>query len=200
MEYLSRCLGSVAGDKKFKYHPRCKKLNITHMMFDDDLLMFARADIPSVTALFGAFIKFSLASGLLANLHKSEVYTAGIPDSMKLKFADCKPLIEKIVDRVRSWTAKFLSYAGRLQLIKFELGSKKAPVAWEQMCFPKSCGGWNLTNLVIWNKATVVKHLWALSMKQDRLWVKWIHIYYVKNQNFWSMPVPNGLTWSLRKI
>ncbi|XP_056685650.1 uncharacterized protein [Spinacia oleracea] len=235
------------GDKHFKYHPRCKKLNITHMMFADDLLMFSRADIPSVTALFGAFTKFSLDSGLLANLHKSEVYTAGIPDDMSDQiveqigipkgnlFADCKPLIEKIVDRVRSWTAKFLSYAGRLQLIKSvlfgiqmywsqifvmpkkvmkeiqricrcflwtgsDLGSKKAPVVWEQMCFPKSCGGWNLTNLVIWNKATVVKHLWALSMKQDRPWVKWIHIYYVKNQNFWSMPVPNGLTWSLRKI
>ncbi|XP_056695660.1 uncharacterized protein [Spinacia oleracea] len=145
MEYLSRCLSSVAGDKQFKYHPRCKKLNITHMMFVDDLLMFARADIPSVTALFGAFTKFSLASGLLANFHKSEVYTVGIPDSLsdqiveqigipkgyfpfkylgvplttrKLKFADCKPLIEKIVARVKSWSAKFLSYAGRLQLIK----------------------------------------------------------------------------------
>ncbi|XP_056689993.1 uncharacterized protein [Spinacia oleracea] len=134
MEYLSRCLGSVAGDKQFKYHPRCKKLNITHMMFADDLLMFARADMPSVTALFGAFTKFSLASGLLANFHKSEVYTAGVSDSLsdqiaeqigipkgsfpfkyfgvplttrKLKFADCKPLIEKIVARVRSWSAKF---------------------------------------------------------------------------------------------
>lgn len=26
------------------------------------------------------------------------------------------------------------------------------------------------------------------------------HMYYVKNRNFWTMEVPNGLTWSLRKI
>ncbi|XP_056687157.1 uncharacterized protein [Spinacia oleracea] len=58
-----------------------------------------------------------------------------------------------------------------------ESGSRKAPVAWEQLCFPKSNGGWNLKDLTIWNKAAVMKHCWALSMKQGRLWVRWIHTY-----------------------
>ncbi|XP_056687909.1 uncharacterized protein [Spinacia oleracea] len=221
-----------------------------------------RQDVPSVNSLFGAFLKFSGASSLSANLHNSEVYTAGIPADVekqivdaigiqkgsfpfrylgvplttrKLRYVDRKPLIEKTSARIRSWTAKFLSYAGRLQLVKSvlfgmqlywcqifvmpkkvmkeiqqlcrcflwtgsDLGSKKETVAWDDMCLPKSCGGWNLKNLVIWNKAVVLKHCWALSMKQDRLWVKWIHTYYVKHHDFWTMPVPNGLTWSLKKI
>lgn len=57
-----------------------------------------------------------------------------------------------------------------------------------------------MKDLTIWNKAAVFKHCWALSMKQDRLWIKWIHTYYVKQQDFWTMQVPNGLTWSIRKI
>ncbi|XP_056690170.1 uncharacterized protein [Spinacia oleracea] len=78
--------------------------------------------------------------------------------------------------------------------------SKKASVAWESMCLPKNCGGLNLKDLTVWNKSAVIKHCWALAMKQDRLWIKWIHVYYVKNKDFWSMDIPEGLTWSLRKV
>lgn len=145
MEYLSRCLSTVSSARCFNHHRRCKKLEITHMMFADNLLMFARADVPYVTALLGAFTKFSSASGLSANLHKSEVYTVGVSDDVssqivneigiqkgcfpfrylgvplttrKLSFADCKPLIERTISTIKSWSTRFLSYAGRLQLVK----------------------------------------------------------------------------------
>lgn len=52
MEYLSRCLQKASSDSAFKFHPRCQKMGITHMMFADDLLMFARADKHSVKAIF----------------------------------------------------------------------------------------------------------------------------------------------------
>lgn len=43
----------------------------------------------------------------------------GVPlSSNKLNYSQCKPLIARIVERVKSWTAKKLSYAGKLQLIK----------------------------------------------------------------------------------
>ncbi|XP_021866848.2 uncharacterized protein [Spinacia oleracea] len=259
---MSRCLAELTKNKAFKFHPRWKRVDLTHMMFADDLLLFSRADIPSVSALFAAFTQFSRASGLEANLHKSEVYLAGVNDQMgdqlvsllgiakgtfpirylgvplttrKLSYNECKPLIEKTVTRIKGWSARFLSYAGRLQLIKSVLfgvqlywcqifvmpkkimkeiqrlcrsflwtcnkvGSKKAPVAWENLCLPKTCGGWNLKDLITWNKAAVLKHCWAFSMKQDRLWVKWMHTYYIQQKDFWTMPVPNGLTWSMRKI
>ncbi|XP_056695389.1 uncharacterized protein [Spinacia oleracea] len=262
MEYLSRCLAALADNAEFSYHPRCKKMNLTHMMFADDLLMFSRADESAVKALFDAFTKFSLASGLEANLHKSEVYLAGVSDyvasnivssigvpqgsfpfrylgvpltTRKLPFTDCKPLIDRTVARIKSWTSKFLSYAGRLQLVKSVLfgiqlywcqifvmpkkvmkeiqricrcflwsgtdaESRKASISWEQLCFPKSCGGLNLKDLTVRNKAAVLKHCWALALKQDKLWVRWIHDYYIQHRDFWTMPIPNGLTWSLRKI
>lgn len=73
--------------------------------------------------------------------------------------------------------------------------SKKAPISWAQMCLPKSCGGWNLKDLITWNTAAVIKHCWALSMKQDRLRVKWVHMYYIKQKDSWTMPVPNYLVF-----
>ncbi|XP_056688471.1 uncharacterized protein [Spinacia oleracea] len=201
MEYLSRCLTSLNTDTTFRYHLRCKKVDLTHMMFADDLLLFARGDSESVDAIFKAFRTL-------------------------VNYTECKPLIEKIVARIKCWSARLLSYDGRLQLIKSvlfgiqlywcqifvlpkkvmkeiqricrcflltgsEAGSKKAHVSWEQLCLPKSSGGWNLKDLTIWNKAAFLKNFWALSLKQDRLWVKWIHTYYIKNNNFWSMPIPN---------
>ncbi|XP_056685724.1 uncharacterized protein [Spinacia oleracea] len=172
----------MSSEKEFKYHSRCKKLKITHMMFADDLLMFARADVPYVTALFGAFTKFSTASGLNANLHKSEVYTADVPDDIssqtvarigiqkgnfpfrylgvplttrKLSFTDCNPLIERTI---------------------FVMPKK----VMKELRFKESVG--------------------AFCGQQDRLWVKWIHTYYVKQFDFWTMPITSGITWSLRKI
>lgn len=42
----------------------------------------------------------------------------GVPFiSGRLKYSDCHPLIERITSRIHSWTAKYLSFAGRLQLI-----------------------------------------------------------------------------------
>lgn len=29
---------------------------------------------------------------------------------------------------------------------------------------------------------------------------KRVHIYYIKEKDFWTIPVPNGLSWSLRKF
>lgn len=36
----------------------------------------------------------------------------------KLTITDCMPLIEKMVSRIKAWTSRFLSFAGRLLLIK----------------------------------------------------------------------------------
>lgn len=134
----------------FKYHPKCKRIQLTHLMFADDLLMFAKADQGSVVELFKAFHKFSRASGLEANNDKSCIYVTGISHdsathlatlmnmpigelpfiylgvplaAKKLSFTQCKPLIDRITDRAQGWMAHFLTYAGRLQLIKAILGS-----------------------------------------------------------------------------
>lgn len=89
--------------------------------------------------------------------------------------------------RVFLWTGK-------------ELRSKKALVAWERVCASKSSGGWNLTQLDLWNKAAVMKLLWHIANKKDKLWVRWVHIFYIKNKDLWQMNIPNKCSWNLKKI
>ncbi|XP_048498145.1 uncharacterized protein LOC125496667 [Beta vulgaris subsp. vulgaris] len=261
MEYLSRKLGALKENPNFNYHPRCEKLSITHLMFADDLLLFARADMSSVDLMFQAFKEFSAASGLAANLDKSNVYFAGINDDekdrlqqilhipvgnfpfkylgvplqvRKLFYSECKPLIAKVVARIQLWTAKKLSYAGRSQLISSVLqgiqlywsqifllpkkvlreiqsilrsflwsgtsDSRKALVAWDDLCYKKTSGGLNFKESITWNTAAIGKFFWALAQKQDRLWIKWLHAYYIKRRDVWSMEIPKRLSWALKKI
>ena len=41
-------------------------------------------------------------------------------------------------------------------------------------------GGMNVTSLVEWNYACLVKLIWNLSDKNDLLWIKWVHSIYIK--------------------
>ncbi|XP_019248378.1 PREDICTED: uncharacterized protein LOC109227632 [Nicotiana attenuata] len=68
------------------------------------------------------------------------------------------------------------------------------------MCSPKSCGGLNLVNIHIWNRAAIAKICWDVEAKQDRLWIKWIRSYYIKGQQFMQMPAPKKACWMLRQI
>lgn len=42
----------------------------------------------------------------------------------------------------------------------------------------------------VWNKAIMLRHLWAIGKKADTVWVKWIHTFNVRNHNFWFMNPP----------
>lgn len=46
-----------------------------------------------------------------------------------------------------------------------------APIAWSKFYQPKFTGGVNLINFVLWNKAAIIKLLWAIAKKKDQLWV-----------------------------
>nr|XP_016456151.1 PREDICTED: uncharacterized protein LOC107780147 [Nicotiana tabacum] len=145
MEYLNRILGQLHRNGDFNFHPKCRKLNCTHVCFADDLLMFCRADTISIQILHQAFLKFSKASGMKANPSKSAIYLAGVKqefrtemigrlgfsegtlpfrylgiplDSKKISIHQFLPLIERITARITCWSAKLLSYAGRCQLKK----------------------------------------------------------------------------------
>ena len=54
--------------------------------------------------------------------------------------------------------------------------------------------------MVMWNKASVAKHFWAVSQKQNRFWIRWLHAYYSKRQQVVTMPIPQRLSWSMKKI
>lgn len=78
--------------------------------------------------------------------------------------------------------------------------TKKALVAWETLCSPKCMGGLNLTKLSLWNKAAITKNYWDVEHKVDKLWVRWIHTYYIKREQSDNNPVPQQACWMIRKI
>lgn len=74
MEYLSRCMGVMSKNPDFNYYPKCERLNLTRLMFVDDLIMFASANHNSIRKIMDAFHKFLRASGLKASNEKSCIY------------------------------------------------------------------------------------------------------------------------------
>lgn len=129
----------------FNYHPRFQKLDIVNLFFADDLLMFTRGNVTSVKLLHEKFKKFSEATGLKANLGKSQVYFGGVCNEVKLEILEllsyeegslpvrylgvplctkrltvtqCRPVIDKMTCKISCWTSRLLTYAGRLQLVK----------------------------------------------------------------------------------
>ncbi|XP_074289431.1 putative mitochondrial protein AtMg01250 [Silene latifolia] len=71
MEILSRLLRHLPSYPGFSYHPKCVKLNLTHLVFADDQLVFTRGDVPSVVAVARCLEVFAGYSGLQANPFKS---------------------------------------------------------------------------------------------------------------------------------
>ncbi|XP_020254147.1 uncharacterized protein LOC109831221 [Asparagus officinalis] len=146
MEYLSRRLEMLKEDRRFKFHPKCSKMKLTHLIFADDLLMFGKADMSSIISLNTCLQDFCQVSGLEANPTKCAVYLCGVEDNLKaqictyLSFSEgtlpmrylglplttrrishfeCSSLINKITNQFQNWQQnRSLSYAGRIQMIK----------------------------------------------------------------------------------
>ena len=45
---LSRMLNVAAEYGVFKYHPKCKKIKLTHLCFANDLFIFSKGDLESI--------------------------------------------------------------------------------------------------------------------------------------------------------
>ncbi|KAJ9561655.1 hypothetical protein OSB04_006815 [Centaurea solstitialis] len=145
--FFRRCIDEAAS---FGFHAGCADLDITHLCFADDLFVFTYGDVGSVEVLKKALHLFAKHSGLSANLQKSEVFFSnvqvdtqhailnclpfsmgslpirylGVPLSpVTLKVADYGVLISKVKARIGNWKSKFLSFAGRKQLITSVLQS-----------------------------------------------------------------------------
>lgn len=52
----------------------------------------------------------------------------------------------------------------------------------------------------MWNRAAICKLLWCLTLKKDRIWIKWVYEYYIKGADVYDMAVPRQSSWIIRKI
>ncbi|PKI76333.1 hypothetical protein CRG98_003255 [Punica granatum] len=81
IEVLSRLFEAAAQDGRISSQPFCKKLNITHLGFADNLLIFLKGDDGSLRAIMDIFEVFYGMSGLRLNPKKTEIYCAGLGSS-----------------------------------------------------------------------------------------------------------------------
>ena len=127
----------------------CGSTAVSHIIFTDDLMVFLKADKKNARGLKKILDDFSARSGLNINFPKSAIYFGGMVKdrrwiethlslsvgehpvsylglpllSKRLSAKDYAPLIQVVKDRLQTWKAKYLSYAGRLELIRSMLSS-----------------------------------------------------------------------------
>ncbi|GKV01156.1 hypothetical protein SLEP1_g13733 [Rubroshorea leprosula] len=123
----------------------------------------------------------------------------------KLTYKDLRPLIEKITNKLTSWTAEYLTFAGGLQLIASVIHgistfcAKGEKVNWTAICLPKQ-GGLGLKSLVQWNKVCMLRFIWLLFSTAGSIWVAWVCEYLLKGKSFWAINMPSDATWGWRKL
>jgi hypothetical protein len=60
----------------------------------------------------------------------------------------------------------------------------KAKVSWEKICVPKKEGGLGIKRLEVWNKASMMVHIWNLFARAGSLWVAWVEEVWLKGEAF----------------
>ncbi|PKU61258.1 Putative ribonuclease H protein [Dendrobium catenatum] len=142
----------------------CADTSINHLLYADDVLVFGLASINNAMVLSNFLKVFALASGLYINHSKCSILFSdntplandisfvlgfsptehslkylGLPISIKkLSSAHFQPLLSRISTLLDGWKVKFLSFAGRIQFLRFTIANTLA--YWIRgSIIPKSC-------------------------------------------------------------
>lgn len=62
----------------FKYHPMCKSVKLTHLIFAHDLMIFCKGNENSVNRVMEALNHFINVTRLVANMKESSIYMEGL--------------------------------------------------------------------------------------------------------------------------
>lgn len=145
MEVLTCILGEKTFLPDFQFHWKCGLNRLVNLCFADDLMIFCEGEVSSITHFQSSLTEFEALSGLSPSPGESNFFFSGVNHtskcaildilgfkegslpvryvgvpllSTKLKHSDCKTMVDRIVIKTKSWTDRYLSYAGRSQLIK----------------------------------------------------------------------------------
>lgn len=77
-------LNNAAQSGSIGFHPYCREINLTHLSFADDLMIFTDGEASSLQGVFATLSEFGNISGLQINPAKSSIFMAGrIPQELK---------------------------------------------------------------------------------------------------------------------
>ncbi|KAL9668147.1 hypothetical protein QQ045_002522 [Rhodiola kirilowii] len=201
MECLYRMLQRLSKAEGFYYHPKCQRINLSHIMFADDLILFSSGRNSAIGAIKNVVSKFLNYYGLAINFQKSHLFTGGMNEakvawveevigtrasplpvcylgfpltSRSLSKKDCDIPIEKITNRLDCWSNRFLSQAGRRGLVSSVL--QAMVFFWARVCV--------LSKTVIQAvNATCARFLWKGSCdKKGGHLVKWADVCKSKEE------------------
>uniref|UniRef100_A0A803PTY5 Reverse transcriptase domain-containing protein n=1 Tax=Cannabis sativa TaxID=3483 RepID=A0A803PTY5_CANSA len=177
----------------------CLKGTKYHLLMNDDLVLFSKGNLNSVKIIQEAFTKICNATGLSANKAKSQIFFGRVKDDIKLK------ILELVQIEEETFPLKYLGVNLRTTKWKASKGKKENRsklhlASWEKVCLLKKLGGIGFREGKKWNKALIAKYLWAISSKQDNLWVKWINSIYLKGQSIWSYQSKQDTSWYFKKL
>ena len=144
MEVLTVILNSNLQNNHFDYHWRTKQLRLSHVIFADDLFLFCKGNIHSITLLLDSVDMFASCSGLLLSKSKCQAFFCNVDSDIvdytiqrygfsvgslpisylglpiitgRLTMQECGPLISKLCRKIETWSVRVLRYSGRLQLL-----------------------------------------------------------------------------------
>ncbi|GJW19115.1 putative reverse transcriptase domain, reverse transcriptase zinc-binding domain protein [Tanacetum coccineum] len=184
----------------FRFHKHCEELRIINVCFADDLFIFARGDVESAKVIMDSLNEFKLVSGLVPSIPKSTVLLQrrlqlcnSVISSMQVYWASVLSIPFGIIDDIQQLIRGFLWCNG-------EYKRGKSKVSWDVICLPKSEGGLGIRCLKVFNGALMATHIWNIVTNKDSLWVRWIHMYKLKDRTFWDVRPKASMSWGWRKL
>ncbi|CAM8945159.1 unnamed protein product [Rhodiola kirilowii] len=129
---------------------QCARICMIHLLFTEDVIIFSKANPDSLSKVKDTLRTFHKCSGLKVNVDKSANYFGGCSEleenmlasivnfqkgqlpftylgvplqGRQFKEIDYSVIIDKMTNKIKSWGAKCLSYAGRLVLVKHDLST-----------------------------------------------------------------------------
>ncbi|XP_038991416.1 uncharacterized protein LOC120114654 [Hibiscus syriacus] len=198
MNIPSNLLNVAALKGVFSYHPKCKRIGLTHLCFADNLLIFCKGSINSVMGVQAVLDHFYSMSGLKLNASKCEMYVAGIPAEQSI-------VIKEIIGfNLGSLPFRYLGVPLVTRKLAVKIGSdvpaKGARVSWKIICLVKSEEGLGLQDVGRWNKSCIVQLIRNLLANEGSLWVAWMHSYVIRNADFWQMKIPTNASWRFKYL